>query len=297
MKTILVPVDFSEEASNAAHYAAHLAKVLDAELTLLYVFHIPIPITEAPYPVDFSYLEKENNGMLRELAAELQSAYQIKPKLKLVPGFAVEEILDEIKEERADLVVMGTNSADDKFRFLFGSTSASVMRISPVPILVIPSGVSFKAPQRILLAFDSSDVKNPDIFKPLIQLCFRFNSTLALLNIVSPGQFSEVKMANARDQFTAYLPGIEQEIYFEENEDVESGLNKFLKENPSDMLVVLPHEHGFLERLFTKTYSKNLSLHSGIPVLALHDGTERVEIQYDLSKTPALPLEFPPVGF
>src|SRR5688500_12268289 len=46
---ILVPTDFSEYADSALDYAIELAKVLQARLTVLYVFHLSsLTLGEAP---------------------------------------------------------------------------------------------------------------------------------------------------------------------------------------------------------------------------------------------------------
>ena len=47
--TILVPTDFSDNARNAAVYAAQLAKKLDARLVLLHAYMLAAPVSEVPY--------------------------------------------------------------------------------------------------------------------------------------------------------------------------------------------------------------------------------------------------------
>ena len=42
MKTILVPIDFSKSAKHAAKYAAMVAKQLNANITFLHIYAIPI---------------------------------------------------------------------------------------------------------------------------------------------------------------------------------------------------------------------------------------------------------------
>jgi nucleotide-binding universal stress UspA family protein len=274
MKKILVPVDFSPEANNAAQYAASLAKQLGAELNLLYVFHIPVPATQVPYPVDFPSLEKENNQLLEQLAKELELKHQIVPKFKIAPGFAVEEVLEEIEAGQSDLVVMGTKGAGNKIRFLLGSTSADVMRKSKIPVLVIPGTAQFKKPQTILLASDFHKLANPDLFKTLTGLCTHFGSNLNLLNIALPGDHPGLDKVSAERQLGDLLKGTRHQVYYREDADVEDGLNKFLDQHPADMLVIVPHQHSMMERIFMKTHSKNITLHANIPVLAIHDLTK-----------------------
>ena len=48
MKTLIVPVDFSPAALNAANYALDFAHAVNASITLLYVCQVPVAVSEAP---------------------------------------------------------------------------------------------------------------------------------------------------------------------------------------------------------------------------------------------------------
>jgi nucleotide-binding universal stress UspA family protein len=51
MKTIIVSVDFSTPAVNAAEFAANLASFYGADIWLYHAFEIPIALSEFAYPV------------------------------------------------------------------------------------------------------------------------------------------------------------------------------------------------------------------------------------------------------
>jgi nucleotide-binding universal stress UspA family protein len=275
MKNILVPVDFSKEASNAAHYAAELAKQTGAQITLFYVFHLPIPISEAPYPIDFRRLEKENTDLLTGLAKELERKHHLIAKHLSAPGFAVDEILDLASTSRYDLIVMGTRGNGSSINQLLGSTSTALLKRSPIPVMAIPATATFKAPVNIVMACDFHQVNNPAIFGTLSSLCKRFHGQVSLLNIVAPGELPEKKKAVEGIKLERYLEGIKHEFCFQEDEHVEMGVDTFLQNHPSDLLVIVPHQHTFLDRLFFKAHTKKLMLHTTIPVLALPDFSKK----------------------
>lgn len=72
MKTILVPVDYSETSVGAAIYACELAKLLSAKVTLFHAYHPPIPSSEydAVLIPDID-LEKENMLLLENFKRDL----------------------------------------------------------------------------------------------------------------------------------------------------------------------------------------------------------------------------------
>jgi len=55
-----------------------------------------------------------------------------------------------------------------------------------------------------------------------------------------------------------------------DNEDVEAGIQSFIKDSDVDWLVVVPHKHSFFESLFHKSHTKALVKQAHIPILALH---------------------------
>jgi hypothetical protein len=52
---------------------------------------------------------------------------------------------------------------------------------------------------------------------------------------------------------------------------INEGLERFLKQQPSDMLVMVAHEHSFLERIFNRPHTSNMAYETQIPLLVLQD--------------------------
>ena len=48
MKTILVPIDYSDNSFNALHYAVNIAEHFKAKVVLYHVFEVPVTTTEMP---------------------------------------------------------------------------------------------------------------------------------------------------------------------------------------------------------------------------------------------------------
>jgi nucleotide-binding universal stress UspA family protein len=48
MKTIIVPTDISPIATNAMNFAADMAVNINASLTLLHVYQVPVSMTDVP---------------------------------------------------------------------------------------------------------------------------------------------------------------------------------------------------------------------------------------------------------
>jgi nucleotide-binding universal stress UspA family protein len=90
MKHILVPTDFSDDARNASHYAAHLAEKFKASLTLLHAYMLPTPVSEVPYVmINAEEMQRENEEIARVEAEKLGSAYNMKVKRRSIIPYSL----------------------------------------------------------------------------------------------------------------------------------------------------------------------------------------------------------------
>ena len=47
------------------------------------------------------------------------------------------------------------------------------------------------------------------------------------------------------------------------------GVNQFVDEQGIDLVITVPKEHNFFERIFSSSHTKKLAFHSHVPVLVL----------------------------
>ncbi len=147
---ILCPIDFSEVTEEIIAYAADLAGRYGSELHVLHV--IPNLNYFTPYE---SFLTPENlvaieQNIGREVERDFQKvlAKLDREVVKVIrTGVTFVEIIDYIKEQGIDLVVMGTHGRSGIEHILIGSVAEKVVRKSPCPVLTIrPKGRQFTMP-------------------------------------------------------------------------------------------------------------------------------------------------------
>ena len=142
MKKILVPVDFSDITTEVLDYAIHLAIEDASTITVLHVAP-PNPIFPGPdaEPVMIqTYLNEEldrEKGELKAITEHIQKQ-GIEADSVLLQGPIIDTIIDEAKEIKADMIVMGKESHGLLYRTLLGTTSEGVIRRARVPVLIIP---------------------------------------------------------------------------------------------------------------------------------------------------------------
>ena len=144
-RSILVPIDGSEQSHAASSLALRLAKEKQAALTFLNVIEsekIVASVIPGSRFTDLSSVIEElrANGaaILRDAVTEA-SAAGVPARSQLAEGDCVEMIVEVARSSGADLVVMGGHGRSGLDRLLLGSVAEGVVRKSPKPVLVAKS--------------------------------------------------------------------------------------------------------------------------------------------------------------
>jgi nucleotide-binding universal stress UspA family protein len=154
---ILVPTDFSDPAQRALDYAKGIARQYQSRLFLVHVYQEFNPVTppEAMW-IDSQNIQEKIEEELEEAGAALRSE-GLKAEGFSVTGAIQDRILSIIKENKIDLLVMGTHGRVGFERFLFGSDTEAVLRQVQCPVMVIgpavrPVTASVWQPKKIVCA-------------------------------------------------------------------------------------------------------------------------------------------------
>lgn len=142
-KKILLTADGSEGSKFAIKQALSLLNLKDKEI---YVITVMEDITNLPLEITSNkewfndYLKKRNcfaQNVLRETGAMLKTHNLTAKEELMLIGPPSSTIIDTIKKEKIDLVVLGSRSKDRFSEFLLGSTSKRVLENVKSSVLII----------------------------------------------------------------------------------------------------------------------------------------------------------------
>ncbi len=139
LKSILVPVDFSECSEKALIYARGFAKQFGARIVLLHVVELSYSYADMAI-FDYASLEKDlrqgAETRLRNLAKGVEKdGTEASVEIRLGrPARAVAEIA---KELATDLIVISTHGYTGLKHALLGSNAETIVRHAPCPVLVV----------------------------------------------------------------------------------------------------------------------------------------------------------------
>ena len=139
-KRILVPTDASEYSRRALKMALELARTVQAEVVLLHVSYTPQAYWgyTISYGITVTQEQLDQNG---ELALDatltgIDSEHVIIHK-RVESGHPVTIILEQIKKENIDLVIMGSHGYGAIAGSVLGSVSQRVLQRVSCPVLII----------------------------------------------------------------------------------------------------------------------------------------------------------------
>ena len=277
MKRILVPTDFSENASHAIEYAAETAKAVGAELTILNVYRPPVSTQSAIHAVmaeDVGRETKAAKARLKTITDTIQDEYKgLACTYDVAVGEPVPEILAKANEKKVDLIVMGTQGASKVVNVLFGSNTASVIEQASCPVLCIPFNLTYKKPEKILFAtnFAYSDI---DGAKQLVELAKGFKSSLVFAHVVVGTEetdaereviekfASEIKLQTGYTQISGTVIS---------DSTINTGLDALIEKHGADMIALATRKRNVFEKLFNPSITKKYSYHTTVPLLAFHN--------------------------
>lgn len=137
-RTILLATDGSDDAHRAAERAVDLAAQYGATLEACYVIETRTAYDNAivdPEAVDRALREEGEDALAA--VRELATVEDVPVRGAIRRGVPHEEVLEHAEHEGADLIVVGRQGRSSLRSVLLGSTTDALVRLSPVPVLVV----------------------------------------------------------------------------------------------------------------------------------------------------------------
>jgi nucleotide-binding universal stress UspA family protein len=274
MKTLVVPVDFSTTSANAANYALDFAKAINGTITLVHVCQVPVPFSEvsAP-PYTLTELIKDAEERIREAKeALLRKSGEMKIYTEVLEGDIMTEINNCCKLLEPFAIVMGASGSGAMERLMFGSNTLSAARHLSWPLIIVPKDARFSTISKIGLACDLLNVTQSLHVAEIKKMVHEFNAQLHVLHVVPEKQgMPGDEEIEESEWLKEMLEDVKPVFHFMNSSNIDEAINEFSTANQLDLLIVIPKKHGLIDWLISKSHTKQLILHTHVPVMSIHE--------------------------
>lgn len=277
---ILIPTDGSKCSEVATSYAGDLADHYDASIHVLCAVD-PRPLENANH---YDEEVEDSTDLAEQTCTELTGSGLIaEPIVRTdVPHRA---ILSYVEEEGIDLIVMGTHGRTGVERFLLGSVTEKVVRLSDVPVLTVNTrhdGEVTYPYSDILVPTDGSTGALAAL-APAVDLATTYGARLHALSVVDTLALgleasSEVIFELLEEAAESAVDEVEQrtsETNVKEIEtDVSTGsayqeINSYVQDEGIDLIVMGTHGRSGVERYLLGSVTEKVVRTASVPVLTV----------------------------
>lgn len=284
LRTILVPMDFSEESENAFEVAALIARRSHAELLLLHVIDMPLAhlfsgekrmatVEEATEEVQFAhtYLPRIVVQAKEKLQVFVNRYPELRIRKQIVFDESAKDIADFVTAENSDLIILGSHvggmSVEDA---LLSHTEEKIIHQAKVPVFTVKKKQGNSQFNNVVFASNFKNIasKTIDHLKTIQQL---LGATVHFLKVIPPKSDIEWQKENLdiisafamRHGFLNYTAN----IYTGENK--ETSIRQFAESVQADLIAMTNSDRNGLAHFLFGNLTEKIAKKSGRSVLTL----------------------------
>tara|TARA_R110001583_G_scaffold186383_1_gene347091 strand:+ start:107 stop:937 length:831 start_codon:yes stop_codon:yes gene_type:complete len=275
MKNILIPTNFSENCTKAAQLGIEMAKLYNSEIHFLHLMKTPVDwvkldkLKEKRYPETLKQI-----GIAKAALRELEKTAEregLTCRTFLQFDSGQKDILEHSGHFHHDFIITGSSGTKGVIREITGSNVEEIVRKANAPVIVVKDEeVNFPFKNIVFVSDFKEDIS--EAFKQVISIAKKCHARIHLLRINTQAGFNNIELGlNPIEQLLSKFPELKNYSMAVYNEpSVETGINTFMKEQPTDLIAMVTHgKMGFLS-LFSKSIAEGVTNHSTLPVMTIH---------------------------
>jgi nucleotide-binding universal stress UspA family protein len=273
----LIPVDFSDASESMLRFVFDLNRHFFARLEILHLFDIPITVGDDSevYLKNYDAYRKSYDDELWEFVRRNKGEYRYETEVYATSGGQYQGIVDFAGKHHPDLIIVGHRGAGALRRWFFGSVSRYLLTHPPVPVLSVPENRPSLADTPISKILVATDLVAPIPEKSTRFLTEFAGKLKADIDLVHVRVKDELKLPDedaVRESMEKALGTAMEIIPTGPDGQISLTIDRMVKSGGYDLLVTVPHEHTWIDRLMIGSETRELAGIMEIPMLSLPGG-------------------------
>lgn len=277
MNRILLPTDFSVNASQAIDYACSYFSGLPCTFFILNVekagkFVLDDLMAAKPGSSVEQAIAGDNKKQLSVLVEQYrqqysQEAYIFEPLFDF--DIFVDSVNQTVKKEKIDLIVMGTNGASGAREAIFGSNTLQVIRNVNCPTLAIPSDFVFNDINQIMISVVEQVVPS-DVEVALLRKFLKGKDPSVCVLSISEKALEAYERESLERKLSTLLSGYRLSYHYLDQIPVPMAINAFVQLEQIDLHALHVEKKSFLKRFIYGSTTSSISYSAEVPLLVLN---------------------------
>ena len=279
MNKILIPLDFEKQSLLALEQSFSLARLILADITLLYVYQ-PSGIFASIFSDD------QKNEMLiliderlAEIARKATISSGVAVNYRIEKGRIHSKIIDVAKEINAQFIFIGKNSSDpeDDQEKRLGANTSRVIRAASCPVITVAAKVAHEKYRNILLPLDLTRESRQKVTMG-IEVARYHGAGIKVVSALLPksDKAESGRLYQQGEQVTDFISSAGIDCTFEllesrgdEKTIVPTILNYAEQQGDIDLIIILNQQEVGLVEYFIGSSAQEFIRLSNIPVMSI----------------------------
>lgn len=261
MKTVLLPVDFSETSLNAAEYAVQLLSgSYSVNLVLYTLFENPGHTTAVQEKMDNLKKALFEKGTVRmEVVCEQGDDF-------------IGHLTRTARRLEADLVIMGVSGKGKLAQTFVGSNTLKMAEQHVCPVLIIPPAARYSGLKNVALTSDFKNVAATTPADTIKNILKHWLPTVHIVN-VDPEHYISItdEYNKEKEAFSEMFERLNPQFYFIGLYSFVETITQFTADQHIDMIITMPREHSWFSAVMGGSNTRKLVYESNVPVLTVYN--------------------------
>lgn len=275
MKKILVPVDFSDTSLSAFFFAEKLAAKYNTRIDVVHIYDGSLNTNKG---LTFELMQTKEDSLLNRLRQfvniapnEGGKAVAVNVECKTFLAYNTSSKISKLSKDY-DFVVMGMTGKHLMEKKLIGSIASYVAQHAECPVFLVPREHKFEGLRNIVYAQNWESV-NDYAIRSTIDIGKSFYAALHFVHIneiLDIRDFTIIEQESLVELLEENAPEITYHIANVNNDSAKKGLEEYTHDHNADLIVLVNRQHTFWDNLLKRSLTKEMVLHSDVPLLIYH---------------------------
>ncbi|WP_193812427.1 universal stress protein [Kaistella flava (ex Peng et al. 2021)] len=280
IKTILIPIDFTEKSKNALKVAAKMAQRHQAKLIISHTVHIYYMISRSGKQVIGSETVQENTNRATEkldkLRISLLEKFNIEVETRLCSQNIIDSINDSVESDQIDLVVMGTSGQQKMKQLILGSNSYNVLLHANCSVLLIPEKFKKTSFKKILFPIRVKDELDQKADLSIL-LANKNDGNINLLGVGDPDRMIEVRKSYIEMKKNLMLKSTDYESEFLLSHDNAEIIAQVAKDKKCDIILLADEDEHSWKSFMADNFFKKMINGTTIPLFIVKSKLKKIK--------------------